>query len=110
MKRQHIVHTYGDDTEYVDTDELQAELEQRIDDGSVPHHIPSSTGKPDCVEVVLGGKHCKCGSTTHVRTSHQECPLRGVNSASVSRSEKRCKCGSSTHLRTSHHDCPLRKN
>lgn len=39
---------------------------------------------------------CRCGSTTHSRTNHRDCPL---NSG--------CQCGSTTHFRTSHRDCPL---
>ena len=44
----------------------------------------------------FGPKKCKCGSTTHRRTSHHKCPLR-----------KPCKCGSTSHQRTNHRNCPL---
>ena len=64
VKRQKIVHTYGDDDD-VDPSKLQAELEQRIREGTVPHHIPPTTRTPDGVDTILGGKRCKCGSTTH---------------------------------------------
>ena len=46
----------------------------------------------------FGPKKCKCGSTTHSRTSHHKCPLR-----------KPCKCGSMSHQRTNHRDCRLNK-
>ena len=46
----------------------------------------------------FGPKKCKCGSTTHRRTSHHECPLR-----------KPCKCGSTSHQRTNHRNCPHNK-
>lgn len=52
------------------------ELEQRIREGTVPHHIPPTTHTPDGVDTILGGKHCKCGSTTHQRISHRDCPLK----------------------------------
>ena len=75
VKRQKIVHTYGDDDDFLEPTELQAELEQRMRDGTVPHHIPTTGVRPDGVDVVLGGKYCKCGSTTHQRISHRDCPL-----------------------------------
>ena len=60
----------------MDPSELQAELEQRIREGTVPHHIPPTTRTPDGVDTILGGKRCKCGSTTHQRISHRDCPLK----------------------------------
>lgn len=76
MKRQRIVHSYGEEEEELeDHDDFQAELEKRIRDGTFPNHIPAMSNKPDAVDVVLGGKKCKCGSTTHQRISHRECPL-----------------------------------
>ena len=75
MKRQRIVHCYGEDEDEWDTEELQADLEQHMCDGTVPHHVPAQSEKPDGVHVVLGGKKCKCGSTTHQRISHRDCPL-----------------------------------
>ena len=76
MKRQRIVHSYGEEEEELeDPDDFQAELEKRIHDGTFPNHIPAMSNKPDAVDVVLGGKKCKCGSTTHQRISHRECPL-----------------------------------
>ena len=75
MKRQHIVHSYGEDEDEWDTVELQTELEQHMRDGTVPHHVPPQVPKPDGVDVLLGGKKCKCGSTTHQCISHRECPL-----------------------------------
>ena len=68
------MHTYGE--ELADTAELQAELEQSMTEGSVPHHMPTSVPRPDDVDIVLSGRKCKCGSTTHQRTSHRECPLK----------------------------------
>jgi len=75
VKKQHIVHSYGEDEDDWDAEDQQTELERCMHDGTVPHHIPARSSKPDSIEVVLGGKKCKCGSTTHQRTSHHECPL-----------------------------------
>ncbi|KAJ3166043.1 hypothetical protein HDU88_003586 [Geranomyces variabilis] len=41
---------------------------------------------------------CKCGSKTHEKTSHMECPLN-----------KPCKCGSKTHRIISHSQCPMNR-
>ena len=46
----------------------------------------------------FGPKPCKCGSTTHSRTSHHKCPL-----------SKPCKCGSYSHQRINHRHCPRNK-
>ena len=124
VKRQKIVHSYGDD-DCLEESDLEEELQQHICDNTVPHHIPAAQDTmPEAVDFVLGGKRCKCGSSTHQRVSHRHCPLRRDNAApqhtlttqdtmpkavhSV-QDRKRCKCGSSTHQRTSHRDCPLKK-
>ena len=44
-------------------------------DGTIPHQIQVCSEKADGVDIVVGGKKCKCGSTTHQRISHRECPL-----------------------------------
>ena len=75
VKRQKIVHNYGDEEELEDSEEFQAELDQHMRDGTVSHHIPAVVNKPDNVDVVLGGKRCKCGSMPHLRISHSHCPL-----------------------------------
>ena len=55
--------------------ELQEHLQERIHEGTVSNEVPQVTEVPKNVEVNLGGKCCKCGSTTHKRTSHHDCPL-----------------------------------
>ena len=45
-------------------------------------------------------KQCRCGSTSHSRPNHADCPLRKAI---------QCRCGSTTHLRPNHADCPLNK-
>ena len=55
MKRQQIVHSYGEEEEELeDPDDFQAELEKRIHDDTNPHHMPAVSNKPDAVDV--GGK------------------------------------------------------
>ena len=83
----------------------------------------SSVSGPDRAIIIASKKKCKCGSTTHLRTSHRECPMnknKGHGDGSVdsignsTRSQqevttKKCRCGSISHLRTSHRDCPMNK-
>ena len=124
VKRQKILHSYGEDeNEIADETDLQEELRQRILDNTVPHNLPSiCANMPTDVDVIVGGKHCKCGSATHQRISHRDCPLNKQRSGDLHNeddhhvlndttsvdSRKRCRCGSVTHQRTSHHDCPLK--
>ena len=35
----------------------------------------SSVSGPDRAVIIASKKKCKCGSTTHLRTSHRECPM-----------------------------------
>ena len=120
VKRQKIVHSYGEDL--LEESDLEEELEHRVSTNAVPHHLPvMQDTMPDDVDFVVGGKRCKCGSSTHQRISHRDCPLRITKNAHQQSSvqdtpqavqpdmAKHCKCGSSSHRRTSHRDCPLRK-
>lgn len=75
MKKQAIVHTYGYDEDEWDIDESREQLQQCMSKGAVPHTIPPRPSLPDDVIVTIGGKKCKCGSTTHQWISHRECPL-----------------------------------
>ena len=83
VKRQHIVHSYGKEDEaedYIEEPEVRRELEQRISNGTIIRFVPqaNTSSKPDDIDVVVGGvtkKPCKCGDTTHQRTSHRNCPL-----------------------------------
>ena len=78
VKRQCILHSYGEE-ELTDTAELCTELQQRLSEGTIPHHMPATTlPAPDNMHVVLSERKCKCGSTTHQRTSHRECPLKKI--------------------------------
>ena len=84
VKRQRIVHSYGDEEEELeDPDELRTELEKYMHKGTVLHNVPAVSNKPDGVDVILGGKKCKCGSTTHQRISHRDCPLNKKQQSSL---------------------------
>lgn len=123
VKRQRIVHSYGDDDDddCIEESELQDELHHRISNNTVPHKIPTTSDSiPDHVDFIVGGKRCKCGSSSHQRTSHRNCPLNKKSSAMPnpantadkntphpSVGKKQCICGSSTHQRTSYSQCPL---
>ena len=52
-------------------------------------------------KIVPGVASCQtCGSTTHARSTHRDCPGPSTPTRS-------CKfCGSSTHMRRDHYDCP----
>ena len=119
MKRQKIVHSYGDD--WLEEGDLEEELEHRVSTNTVPQRFPAMQDTmPGDVDFAIGSKHCKCGSSTHQQTSHHDCPLRSakkVHHATQANTPivvqpgvgKRCKCGASSHQCTSHRDCPLRK-
>ena len=119
MKRQKIIHSYGDD--WLEESNLEEELEHRVSTNTVPHRFPAmEEPMSGDVDFVIGGKCCKCGSSAHQRTSHHDCPLRSAKKAHHSMQDntpivvqpgvgKHCKCGTSSQQRTSHRDCLLRK-
>lgn len=76
VKRQKIVHSYGEDDDCIDKTELQEQLQECIQKNTVPHSLPAiHTTATEGVEFTIGGKTCKCGSNTHQRISHRDCPL-----------------------------------
>ena len=69
-KRQAILHSYGDDLDK-EGDESDSEV-----DGADPASLEPNVN--DDVMVATASKDkkpCKCGSTSHRRISHKECPL-----------------------------------
>ena len=106
LREQEVGHNYGDDD---DLDELNIEAH----DGQQASDLLSLTTivGGSSAAVVSSKKSCQCGSSTHLRTSHLECPLNKINQVSdSSKATKRsCKCGSTEHIRTNHHDCPFNK-
>lgn len=106
-----------DDVEYVDPAELRQGLEEIIASGN---NNPPDTSSPlprlpDNVIVNIGGQGCKkCGSTTHKRSNHKDCPYNKQRQNFVSpttcQSSKACKkCGGQDHQRSNHKNCPYRK-
>lgn len=78
-----LQHTYGEEAE----DDLVAEeamqlTEAAIQDGSAQNVILPQEVEPapEGAVVDLGGKKCKwCGSTSHSRKSHKDCPYNKQN-------------------------------
>ena len=106
VKSQAIQHDYGSSDEECDSDQEADRL------------LSSADSVADGVVVTSSVTKCKCGSVTHKRTNHRDCPLNkqgssaAVPSASTvpSISTATCKCGSLSHKRTSHRDCPLNQH
>ena len=67
VKRQAILHTYGVEGEEVDAEE----------DVNLVQEAESMVGGEDA--VIVSGRKCKCGSTSHQRTSNRSCPLNKKN-------------------------------
>ena len=74
------MHSYGENL--LEESDLEEELEHRISTNAVPNHLPAMQDTmSDDVDFVVGGKHCKCGSSTHQHVSHRDCPLRNAKNA-----------------------------
>ena len=82
MKNCRISHTYGEEEEDLGISEEEATViaENAISEGSGCQTVPDMsaheiTAAPANSFVTLGGKKCKwCGSSTHSRKSHKDCP------------------------------------
>ena len=68
VKRQAILHTYGaeDDDDGSEEDRTLVQEAERIMGGEET--------------VTVSGRKCRCGSTSHLRTSSRLCPLNKNNS------------------------------
>ena len=71
-KRQKIVHTYGMQDEDLDTGDAVEEAKARLENGESNVELVDVEPPPGA-KITIGGKKCKCGSTTHMRTSHKSC-------------------------------------
>lgn len=120
VKKQRITHSYGahdedEEDDYIDQSVLQANALNGADPPSYPSVLPNLD--PKNVQVFLGGKGCKkCGSLTHQRSSHMDCPFNkrrqtaAVKQTTTLSTQQACKkCGSTSHQRSNHKDCPFRK-
>lgn len=102
VKRQTIMHSYGDDEDedgFIDPVQLCEQVEQEL------------RNQKGCI---------RCGSHTHKRSTHKDCPFnkKYVSSTLPVLSEgvdvtvggKGCnRCSSLTHKRSTHKDCPFNK-
>lgn len=91
-KQLQIRHFYGDDDdEEIDTEldenEIQTITQAAINMNRAPASLPGYSevpvALPQGATVSIGGKRCRCGSQTHVRTSHRDCPHNKKNSKNV---------------------------
>ena len=81
VRWQHIIHSYGENDECINEEDVPAEVKQSLESGNVSHSMPQSIPPttPDIVDIVVGQPQkmqYKYGSTTHEQTSHHECPLK----------------------------------
>lgn len=85
VKSCRIRHTYGEEEESNVLEEeavLLAENAVRngVEQGTAPQIPDHEIDAPESAEVTLGGKKCKwCGSTTHSRKTHKDCPHNPKN-------------------------------
>lgn len=94
MKNCRIRHTYGEEEEEVGVSEEEAlqiardAVGEETADGC--HTMPGTSAHdvaaaPENSVVTLGGKKCKwCGSSTHSRKTHKDCPHNSNNASSSS--------------------------
>jgi hypothetical protein len=79
-KKCQIQHSYGDEDDEdngIDEEVAKAVTERAIKEGNAPGVVlPDGVVTPPLgANIVIGGENCKwCGSTTHVRRSHKDCP------------------------------------
>ena len=65
VKRQAVMHTYDDDgNDELDDPELVAAADGILGDLEGNQHM-----------TAVSGRKCRCGSFSHQRTSHRDCPL-----------------------------------
>ena len=63
VKQQAVRHSYG-----------QEDSGDEDDDGNLVRDVGEMIGNED-ESTLISGRKCRCGSTTHSRTSHRSCPL-----------------------------------
>ena len=110
VKQQTISHTYGSD----DEEEDDKTSSKRVESSDFDQNVFTSTK----------AKACKCGSLTHFRITHSQCPLRNTSKSNSSlpdsdsdidepfseseNEEDMCICGAIDSGRRAHHpNCPM---
>lgn len=66
VKRQAVIHTYGVEGE-----------DEGTEDSNLVQEAEQLLGGEDT--QIVSGRKCKCGSTSHLRTSSHSCPLNKKN-------------------------------
>ena len=97
MKRCRIRHTYGEEEEEEEEEGISEEEALQIAQDAVSegathgcHTLPETSvqdvaAAPENSVVTLGRKNCKwCGSSTHSRKTHKDCPHNPKNASSSS--------------------------
>ena len=71
VKQQAVQHTYGNDVDdgNADEDDIDPALIAAARDA-----VGGEEGNDGAIVIISGGA-CRCGSKTHKRTSHSDCPL-----------------------------------
>ena len=74
--KQHAVrHTYGNDQEDDDAEEDEVDPALIV----AARAAMEETEEDDGAILVISGRTCRCGSKTHKRVSHSDCPLNPKN-------------------------------
>lgn len=75
LKTFQIRHSYGDEEDLVNEEEAILVAQTAIADGRAQPAPVLEVAAPEGAVVEVGGKSCKwCGSQTHLRRSHKDCP------------------------------------
>ena len=75
VKQQAVRHTYGNDQE--DDDAEEDEVDPALIVAS--RAAMEETAEDDGAILVISGRTCRCGSKTHRRVCHSDCPLNPRN-------------------------------
>ena len=84
MKNCRIRHTYGED-EDVDDNRSEEEAAMLAEQALACYTVPAcntvpAVEAPERAVVTIGGAKCKwCGSSTHSRKNHKDCPYNPNN-------------------------------
>ena len=85
VQRLQIRHSYGDndDEEELLSEETAVHVTQAALAGGTAPALPVlvNVPAPNGAQVEIGGKKCKwCGSSSHLRKSHRDCPYNSTRS------------------------------
>ena len=75
VKQQAVRHTYGNDKENDDAEEYEVDPALIV----ASRAAMKETEEDDGAILVISGRTCRCGSKTHRRVCHSDCPLNPRN-------------------------------